>query len=123
MRVVIVGPPKSGKTTLSNQFDGLVLHTDDTIATHDWSSASDEVMRWMQQDYDVIEGVAAARALRKFCNAFPSQDVRPCDKVILLTNSYQQLSRGQATMAKAIETVMLEIIPELVRRGVEFEIR
>lgn len=121
MRVVIVGPPKSGKTTLSNQFDGVVLHTDDTIGMHDWSEGSEEVMRWMQGDYDVIEGVAAARALRKFLNTFP--DESPCDKVILMTNPRQQLSRGQATMAKAVETVMLEIIPELVRRGVEFEIR
>lgn len=64
-RVALCGPPKSGKTTLSAGWNR-VLHTDDFIHLG-WSQQSNAVCRAFEDtSYDCYEGVAIARALRKY---------------------------------------------------------
>lgn len=120
-RVVIAGSPRAGKTTLSNTFKGTVLHTDDLIGRYEWSAASEEVARWFDRPYDVIEGVAAVRALRKWLDSHPVG--RPCDQLIWLTRPFVALTPGQATMAKGCDSVFQEIRQELHRRSVRIDFK
>lgn len=126
-RIVIIGGPKTGKTTLS--LAALVLgqglkpeqvrHTDATKDL-DWSKASEAVVPWFDEPGPwVIEGVAAVRALRKWLAEH--KEGKPCDEVRVLTKPFAELIKGQAAMTKGIATILKEIEPELVKRGVEIE--
>lgn len=115
-RVVIVGGPKTGKTTLAKKMGGRVRHTDDVMHLG-WSNGSQQVSRWFEdKEPCVIEGVAGPRALRKFMSR---SDAKPCDKVIVLEQVHRLRTVGQKSMAKGVHTVLDEIRPELERRGVE----
>lgn len=119
MKLAIAGIPKSGKTTISDKISPgtKVFHTDDLIKTHSWSEASLEVSNWFKIKGDwIIEGVAVPRALRKWLAA--NKD-KPCDKILWLEKPHEELNKGQLTMAKGCITVMDEIRPELIKRGVE----
>lgn len=117
LRTVIVGVPKSGKTTLSHTMSAPRFHTDDLIALG-WSEASEAACNWLDAPGPwVIEGVAMARALRKWLAKYP--EGKPCDQLVVLETPWVVLTKGQETMAKGIFTVLDEIIPELVARGVE----
>lgn len=139
-RICIVGGPRTGKTTLATEMAntgefrwdpalsetqayGMGLdrlrHTDDLIATHDWSAASLEVSSWLDAPGPwIIEGVALSRALRKWREAHPGEPP-PVDKVIRLTTPHVALTKGQATMAKGEETVWQEIAGWLYAAGVQ----
>ena len=138
-RIAIIGGPRTGKTTLAHKLaDGAFIpirHTDDLIEMG-WSEASAYAAKWFDEDGPwVIEGVAVGRALRKWLNAnvshvFPGKDaykpsvetrVKPCDKLIVLTEPHMALGRGQETMAKGVFAVLDEIVPELISIGVEIE--
>lgn len=117
MRVAIAGVPRAGKTTLAARFPGLSLHTDNLIDLG-WSEASEAAAVWFdERDPFVIEGVAVPRALRKWLAAHP--EGKPCDRLFWLERPLQELSPGQARMAKGCLTVWHEVRPELERRGVE----
>ena len=120
--VVICGGPRTGKTTLAEKYGGLhkglpVYHTD-AFKSLEWSRASDAVVVWLETFTGrfLIEGVAGARALRKFLQRNP--DRKPCDVVFRLTRPFVELTPGQESMRKGEETVWREIEPELRRRGV-----
>jgi dephospho-CoA kinase len=120
-RVVVAGGPLTGKTTLAlragRQFGRQVRHSDALIKSHEWSEGSAEVARWLDEPGEwIIEGVATARALRKWLAGHPGQ---PLDWIALyLREPMQTRSRGQETLAKGVETVWREIVPELTARGV-----
>lgn len=121
MRIVIAGGPRTGKTTLAIRLGVqhfiIPRHTDDLIATHAWSEASDEAARWLEHDGPfIIEGVAAVRALRKFLKAHPSR--RPCDVVHWLFAPKVEQTPGQRAMAKAALTIWIQIRGELEARDV-----
>lgn len=121
-RLVITGVPKSGKTTTAQSLlHGELRHTDDLVETHEWSEASLEVTRWMQEPGPwTIEGVTAIRALRKFCRLHEGE--APCDVVLFLIGSYLDLTDGQERMAKGCATVANEILPELRELGVDVRV-
>lgn len=116
MRVVIVGGPRCGKTTLAATLGLPTRHTDDVIGLG-WSEASAEVATWLDAPGPwCIEGVAAARALRKWLAAHESG--APCDEIRLLWVPLVERTDGQERMALGIETVWCEISDELIARGV-----
>lgn len=116
VRLVIAGGPKTGKTTLANTMSADVLHTDDLIGLG-WVSARDAIAARLGPDAPaVIEGVQAVRGLRQWLREHP--EGRPCDELIWLERPKVARTEGQAIMARGIETVLREIEPELLRRGV-----
>ena len=122
MRIIIAGGPRTGKTTLATQIlqaDGFpVRSTDDLIGKLGWSEASAEVAEWFDDPGPwVIEGVAAARALRKWLGAHPTGS--PCDAIVYLSVPKVDRTPGQNAMAKGCDTVWNEVRPSLVARGVK----
>lgn len=126
-RVCIVGGSKTGKSRLADKLGGepglKLYRTDDLIATHDWSAASEEASRWMDDPGPwILEGVAAVRALRKWMerNKRLGDTVvpAPCDLAIVCTRVWLPLNEGQRRMNKGHEKVWGEVEPELRRRGV-----
>lgn len=118
-RVLVVGGPRTGKTTLAHQLELPVHSSDQLIDTHDWSAASAEVADWIGNNLGgrwVIEGVATARALRKWLNRNP--DAKLDCVVVLMNRPLVELSKGQAAMGKGVAKVWNEIAPEALRRGV-----
>lgn len=117
-RVLIVGGPKTGKTTLADQLSKSngypVTHTDDFIEKG-WSEASAHVAELLQKPGPwIIEGVAGTRALRKMLN----QAAKPPDiHVIRLTEPHTARSTGQVTMAKGEQTVWAGIEDKLKELG------
>jgi adenylate kinase family enzyme len=105
-RIIIIGPPKAGKTTLgrelANASGALLRHTDDLIGGElDWSGCSERIATdWFAEPGPwIIEGVAAVRALRKWLAA--NGQGTPCDEIIALSKSWVPLTNRQAGMASA----------------------
>lgn len=123
MRILITGGPKTGKTTLARQkaraLGLLHLCTDpqkhcplgvkgipDDLA---WSDQSKYIAdNWLGLDNVIIEGVALPRALRKWKDAHPGK-APPCNTLIVLDQPHLPLVKGQAAMAKSVQTVLNEI--------------
>lgn len=120
MRILIVGGPRVGKTTLAGKLaveHGIVpLHTDDLIGRRTWSEASDEVRLWMEQRGPwCIEGIAAVRAVRKWLAVHA--EGTPADALYLGSTPHETLTDGQASMTKGHERIWSEVKDELARRG------
>ena len=118
-RIIIVGGPRTGKTTLSTTL-GIdnVRHTDDLIGEAGWSEASQIVSGWMRAPGPwVVEGVATARALRKFM--LRDSEAKPADLVLLRFTPWVTLTPGQLGMGRGVRTVFEALRHELLRRGVE----
>lgn len=112
MKTVIIGGPRTGKTTYATQLGQdtgrQVRHTDSLIGTHEWSEASDEVARWIAEPGDmIVEGVAAVRALRKV--AMNNPECLPDIEVIYLTTPHTEQTPKQIAMSKGVATVWNEI--------------
>lgn len=124
MRTIIIGPPKSGKTTLTLTYDCEKIHGDDFISLG-WSEASQAIADLLdgkpEDSNYVAEGVVMARALRKMLTESPYR--KPCCKVIYLEEPYVELTKGQIAMGKGLLTVWNGIEPKLVEMGVEIEFR
>jgi hypothetical protein len=87
----------------------------------DWSEQSQHVAdHWLMMPGPwVIEGVATARALRKWVSAYdntrgdPSTDPErmPCDRIIVFRHAHPEaeVSAGQERMAKGVWSVWCEI--------------
>lgn len=123
MRLVVIGPPKAGKTTYAvsqaARVQCPVHHCDDLISTHDWSAASQHIAdQWLGTLGPwIVEGCAAVRALRKWLAANPTG--MPCDYVLYIRTPKIPLNAGQARMQVAIDTIWRQIAAELRQRGVE----
>lgn len=122
VRIAIIGPPRAGKTTLAQELGRTtgwpVLHADDLIGLG-WSAASDELARVLAgADHLIVEGVAVVRGLRKAMAARPCAPVERC---IVLERPRVRLSMRQCSMARGCASILADIEPELVRRGVCLE--
>lgn len=129
MRVAIAGMPRAGKTTLAVKLCGEIGHPIEIFSTDtlkdsglEWSEESLEVSRWFDAPGDlIVEGMVVPRALRKWLANNPAG--RPVDKLIWLPTPYIPISDGSAAMGKGAMTVLVGIMPELMKRGVEFDQR
>ena len=123
-RLLVTGGPRTGKTTIAAEFGGVravpVRGTDSLIGAYDWSAASAVVAEWFDAPGPwIIEGVAVPRALRKWLAKHPTG--KPADKVVWLEFPKVDRTPRQDSMARAVETVWLQVQPHLVRRGVYIE--
>lgn len=122
-RVLILGVPRAGKTTLAGKL-GFELgisprHTDDLKALG-WHQASDRAAEWLSEPGPwIVEGVAAVRALRKWLRAPPSGE--PPTRVLWLGQPRLPLSERQALLATGTRSIWLECLPQLQRRRVLVE--
>lgn len=126
-RVVILGAPRTGKSTLQRKagFDYPQLCTDPEHLVKEpregveyvpednggWSEASQYVADHFLTRAGpwVLEGVGAARALRKWRDAHPGEEP-PCELLVWVQNPpWVKHKRGQAAMGKGIHTVMKEL--------------
>ena len=131
MRICITGGPCTGKTTLAVQLDAeygnfgvpSIYHTDDLMHL-DWSEASLAASKWLDLPGPwIIEGVAMSRAIRKWIKAWDRASPPPLDKLIILSDPFEEPTSGQRTMAKGVATVTAEIEPWLREFGVVVERR
>lgn len=122
-RVVVIGPPRAGKTTYADargDREGTrVRHTDDLIGAVSWSRVSEIIaFHWFDEPGPwIIEGVAAVRALRKWLRSHKSGS--PCDEIVLLDRPKLALNAGQERMRKSCATIWEQIETELRSRGVQ----
>lgn len=111
-RVVIVGAPRSGKTTIAKVLSERhlipALHTDDVIRSK-WSRQSEIVSEWFDKDGPwIIEGMSVPRALRKWIAAHPGEP-RPYTRAICCWDPYVPLLPGQASMARGARTIWSQV--------------
>lgn len=121
-RIIVGGYTKAGKTTWAKDQPGVVRHLDDlhTKQKLGWSESSEAGSRWFDEPYDVIEGVSAFRALRKWLDKNPKG--KPCDELHVFRKTYQKLSPGHESMNKGTDTVFKDIESELRSRGVQIKV-
>lgn len=121
MRIVIIGWPGTGKTTLAAELGaefGVTPRSTDELMNLDWSEASRRASFWFDEPGPwIIEGVAAPRALRKWKERNPGSPP-PVDRVIRLTKLYRTLSPGATTMGKGVDKVLAEIMPWLQQASI-----
>jgi len=138
MRVAVMGPPRTGKTTLADEIaehletDSVKhtgkrestaatnrsdpRHTDDLIS-RGWSQASDEASHWFDAPGPwIIEGSMGVRAMRKWLKRNSGM---PVDLVVWQRLAKVHRTKGQESMAKGTETIWKDVLPELLKRGVE----
>lgn len=114
-RTVIVGAPKTGKSTIAARMGRKSRCTDDVRNEKSFSRGTSRVASWMDEDSYLIEGCVAAHGLRKWMH---SNAGKPCDEVVYLERPRSHQTPRQKAMGKGIKKVFSEIEPELRRRGV-----
>lgn len=122
-RVVVGGGPRTGKTRLAMELARSLrcpVYGTDALMNLGWSNASAQAaMGFDRPGPWVTEGVVAVRALRKWLRW--REQGRPCDRLVWLTIPKAPQRPGHLAMCKGCLTVLREIEPELVRRGVAIE--
>ncbi len=116
----MVGGPRRGKSHLGRKLsdDGRVYHHGEELVGLDWSAGSQRASEWLDEPGPwVCENVAMARALRKWLARNPTGT--PADLIVVLRLPVDDRIPEQDAMAKGVETVWLEVEPELRRRGVK----
>ena len=110
---LIAGGPKTGKTTSAGP---QAKHTDDMGTDREFFSRRvEQLAKELPWAHGVIEGVIVPHALRE---ALKDPHRRFDDvEVEFLKAAKTPLTKGQATMAKGIQTVWNQVKPELVKRG------
>ena len=119
-RIVIVGAPGTGKTTLgltmSAELGIPLISTDDTMQLYAWSEHSaylSSLLSAPDTTY-VMEGTATVRALRKVLEA----GTQLPDLVLYLRTVHADRGPKATSMGKGIATVWAGIEAQLVAAGV-----
>jgi hypothetical protein len=122
LRAVIIGGPRTGKTTLGDRMGSecavRVRHIDDLIKLG-WGEDSKVAATWIDDPGEwIIEGVAAVRALRKWMANNPGKRLDGL-LVVYLRQAVVPLTPAQFSTVKGVHTIWLGIEPELRSRGAE----
>ena len=126
MRHIIIGVPRSGKSTLSRETAGnqcmILIHTDSFIDEYPWEQRAVYIAGlFLMEPSWVIEGCDAVRGVRKFLQFHPER--KPADKVVWLDSPREELTGPQAGFAKGLRKIFFsDIQPQLERLGVAVEI-
>lgn len=122
-RVVVVGGPGTGKTTLAAALArrlGAEHRTTDALVDQglEWSEVSDRVAGMLGDRGApwVLEGAAAVRGLRKWLR---SNNGHPGVVVVNLDRPVAGRTPRQEAMAKGVGTVWRQVAPALRARGVK----
>jgi adenylate kinase family enzyme len=124
-RVLILGVPRAGKTTLAARMcpTGVSPRSTDALIREGWHTASDQAALWLDAPGPwVIEGVAAVRALRKWFRLNPHKRP-PFERVIWLGSPRLPLSERQGALALGTASIFGEVLPRLERWRVRVERR
>lgn len=128
-RVIIIGGPRTGKTTLARQLSPAARSTDDIIGLG-WSAESEAVSHWFDERGPwVIEGVTIVRALRKWFERNPLvpreriAQRKPCDRIIFLRTPFVRLNPKQLSMADGHETIWGKVASDVALRCIPVEFR
>lgn len=120
MRILIIGSPRAGKSNLAQKLGailGIAPRGTDLLKDLEWSQASETASHWFDDKGPwVIEGTMGVRALRKWLQRNPRGT--PADLVLYRDEPFGTLIPGQVSMAKAVKTIFAEILPDVVKRGV-----
>ncbi len=121
MRIVVIGGPRTGKTTIASELSSQleiprVWHTDDLIGKHGWSEVSRVASTWLDRDGPwIAEGVAMVRAIRKWLARHPEASALPFELREQWTPRVL-LTPKQAIMTAGCRTVWVEVLNELIDR-------
>lgn len=137
MRIVVVGGPRTGKTTYATKLakqlgvhlastgkrteaeSGLVS-TDNYMKKANWAETPNLIIKDLRGKKSfVLEGTQAARVLRRWYKQDP--DEPKIDKVLVFGKAWVNRNPGQVSMAKGVQTVLADLAPILARAGVEME--
>lgn len=137
MRVVVIGGPRTGKTTYATKLakqlgahlastgkrtqqpEGLVS-TDNWMHKSNWAELPDHVITDLKKrDSFVLEGTQAARVLRRWLTRDP--ETVKVDKVLVFGRPWVARTPGQESMAKAVRTIFRDLQPLLQKAGIEIE--
>lgn len=116
MKLLIIGYPRSGKTTLAETQQVLMQHpyqdnrvkkisTDDLVKQYEWSAFSDKVADLLTQPGPwIIEGCSAVRGLRKYLKAGNKPDF----EIVWLDKPYIPLTGKQIGFAASLSSIYKE---------------
>lgn len=137
MRVVVIGGPRTGKTTYATKLakqlgahlastgkrtehEGGLVSTDNYMHKANWAELPDRVIADLKdRDSYVLEGTQAARVLRRWLVRDP-ESVK-VDKVLVFGRPWVPRTPGQESMAKAVRTIFRDLQPLLQKAGIEIE--
>lgn len=133
-RYILVGPPRGGKSTFARALraqgvptfcadpQSLVKQPEEGVTYLDaafaepgmWSAATDFIAAsWLNMSPPwCIEGVALARALRKWLRDAPAGAL-PAEHVVVFREPMARQSPGQQRMAKGVETAWSQVATRL----------
>lgn len=134
-RIILVGPPRAGKSTYARELrargiptyctDPLSLVKDPEKGVHylpeglSWNDASKYVVdEWFPMPGPwCIDGVATVRAIRKLF-AYGKGSLLHGVRIVRFTKQHERAvtKNGQRAMAKGIDTVWLEIEPDVAHQ-------
>ncbi|HYX39953.1 MAG TPA: hypothetical protein VE954_43205 [Oligoflexus sp.] len=117
--ILILGGPKSGKSTtakaLGKKHGITPRHFDDLLPNREWSEVSDLAAAELDEPAPWIkEGVAGARALRKWLKLNPGKV--PPFEIKILKETHGELGMGQKIMHKGTHTIIRECMLEVEKR-------
>ena len=116
-RILIVGGPRTGKTTLSRELQEETrlptFHTDDFLHLKDFRAQTTATTNWLlvEPDY-IVEGVHTVYALRRLLEErYEGEKPAPLpDLIHFCEKPFERLHTGQERLWRGVNTVMYDLL-------------